>query len=439
MNPNPIERWRWGVVWLLFLATLINYTDRMALVAVQRHVVNEFAGADKKAQDEFWGSLLLAFGISYGLFQVLAGLLIDRFRLRLLYVGAIVVWSTAGVLTGFAPAGAVAILMACRVVLGIGESYNWPCAVATIRRIIPRESRGLANGIFHSGASIGAVATPLLALLMVGTDGSGWRNLFMVVGSIGFAWAVLWLVFTHGERGAIIDAPPPPDPGVSDSEQDRQPFVAVFGLRHFWICLITGICVNLCWHVYNSWFGRYLQNTLEKDAQTEQWMMAGFFIAADLGSMASGWTIRRLTSAGFRVERSRQIVMIALACLTMLSVPAVLLGGSPDAQNKSLSLALFYVVAAAAMGGFAIFFSLAQDIIGRHTALLVGFCGATSWIVLSIFSFAMSKIVGLAERQGADHLRHDVHHHRLGACPGSRGGVGVEEDGAKFRVKMPFR
>ena len=101
-----------------------------------------------------------------------------------------------------------------------------------------------------------------------------------------------------------------------------------------------------------------------------------------------------LASAGFRVERSRQLVMIGLACLTMLSVPAVLLGGSSDAQAKWLSLALFYVVAAAAVGGFAIFFSLAQDIIGRHTALLVGFCGATSWIVLSLFSFAMSKIVG---------------------------------------------
>jgi ACS family hexuronate transporter-like MFS transporter len=403
---------------LLFLATLINYTDRLALVATQRHVLNEFVGADEQAQNRVWGDINFAFGISYGLFQVLAGFLIDRFRLRLLYVGAIVVWSTAGVLTGFAPAGAIAFLMMCRVMLGLGESYNWPCAVATIRRVIPRESRGLANGIFHSGASIGAVATPLLALLMVGKDGSGWRNLFIMVGAIGFCWVALWLYCTRGERGEAIDAPPRLDPGVAESEQDRRPFVDVFGLRLFWICLLTGICVNVCWHVYYTWFPRYLKNNLGKDPQTEQWIMAGFFIAADLGSMLSGWTIRRLTRTGFRVERARQLVMIGLACLTMLSVPAVLLSGSP------LSLPLFYIVAAAAMGGFAIFFSLAQDIVARHTALLVGTCGAISWVVIACFNKAMGDIVG-SQLSGKVLITYGTMFMIIGAAPALAAIVGL--------------
>ena len=144
-SPAPIERWRWGVVWLLFLATLINYTDRLALVATQKYVLNEFVGPDEQAQNRVWGDINFAFGMSFGLFQILAGFLIDRFSLRLLYIGAIIVWSVAGVMTGFAPAGAIAFLMMCRVVLGFGEAFNWPCAVATIRRIIPR---GICKTLF---------------------------------------------------------------------------------------------------------------------------------------------------------------------------------------------------------------------------------------------------------------------------------------------------
>ena len=387
ISPRPIEGWRWGVVWLLFLATLINYTDRLALVATQRHVLNEFAGSDEQAQTRAWGDINFAFGISFAIFQILAGFLIDRFSLRRLYVGAIIIWSGAGVLTGFVPAQALAFLMMCRVLLGFGEAFNWPCAVATIRRIIPRESRSLANGIFHSGASIGAVATPLLALLLVGPDGTGWRGMFIIVGAFGFLWIFLWLYCTRGQRGRSIDHPPAEDPGIEQTEE-KKPFIAVLGSRLFWICLLVGICVNVCWHVYYSWFPRYLEKNLGKSAIAEQWIMAGFFIAADLGIILSGWTIRRLVRAGFSVEQSRKYVMVALACLTMLSVPAVQLSG------EAVSLPLFYVVAAAAMGGFAIFFSLAQDIVARHTAQILGVCGALSWVVISCFNKLMGGIVG---------------------------------------------
>ena len=96
------------------------------------------------------------------------------------------------------------MLIACRVMLGVGEAFNWPCAVTTIRRVIPRESRGLANGIFHSGASVGAVVTPFLVLLLVDPDtGQGWRQLFVIVGGVGAAWALLWAWNTRGERGIL--------------------------------------------------------------------------------------------------------------------------------------------------------------------------------------------------------------------------------------------
>src|SRR6478672_2020098 len=147
---GTIEPWRWRVVWLMFLATMLNYADRQALGAA-----SEFVKRDFRLDEEGYGWLEFWFGIAYGLCQVPAGFLADRLHLRWLYAFALLIWSAAGFATGLA--GSVVVLMACRVALGVGEAFNWPCAVGVVRRLIPLESRGLANGIFHGGASVGAV------------------------------------------------------------------------------------------------------------------------------------------------------------------------------------------------------------------------------------------------------------------------------------------
>lgn len=386
-TPSPIDPWRWRIVWLLFLATLINYTDRLALGNTQRYLLPEFE-PDPAKQNAVYANVLFAFGITFGLFQVVAGFLIDRFSLRYLYLGAVLIWSAAGVFTGFVPAGAIGMLMACRIGLGIGEAFNWPCAVACIRRIIPRDSRGLANGIFHSGASIGAVATPFVVLALVDTTtGAGWRTVFLVVGTVGFLWAALWMASTGGSRATEIDGEPKPDPGTETPIGPPPSIWAVFGTKLFWICLTTGVCVNLCWHFYNSWFPRYLTEDLQVGARTEQLILAGFYICADLGSMASGWTTRKLARSGFTVEKSRKLAMWGLATVVFLAtVPASLLPGDLLAAK----VLFFFVVAAAAMGGFAVFFALAQDIVGKHTAQILGVCGCMSWLVIS----GVTKVIG---------------------------------------------
>src|SRR5882672_10857547 len=80
LPPNPpaaIDPWRWRVVWLMFLATMINYMDRQALGATSQLVMDEFRLTEKGyGWVEFW------FGLAYGLFQVPAGFLADRMHLR---------------------------------------------------------------------------------------------------------------------------------------------------------------------------------------------------------------------------------------------------------------------------------------------------------------------------------------------------------------------
>ncbi|MBL8797402.1 MAG: MFS transporter [Planctomycetia bacterium] len=385
--PAAIEPWRWGVIWLLFLATLINYMDRQTIGSLSQHVKNEFG-----LNEEGYGWIEFWFGISYGLMQFPAGYLADRLNLRWLLAAALLVWSAAGFFTGMAQT--VAVLMACRVLLGLGEAFNWTCAVGIVQRVIPLESRSLANGIFHGGASIGAVLTPLVVLAVVGPNGENWRLVFQLVGGLGLVWAVLWFWIIRGERADAVTQRPADAPAseVHATDVSVDTFWQVLALRTFWITMAVSICVNVCWHLYRIWLPRFLIVDLKFDQRDLQYMLMAFFVAADIGCMGAGWLIRRLTRGGYSVARARKIVLVLTALLCLLSLPLALF------KESWLAVPLILLISAGAMGGFAIFFSLSQAISARHTSLCLGILGSTAWIIIALLTPVMGKI---ADRLGS--------------------------------------
>jgi MFS transporter, ACS family, aldohexuronate transporter len=123
-----------------------------------------------------------------------AGYLVDRWNVRWTYAGAVAWWSAAGMASAFSPS--LAVLMVLRAVLGVGESFNWPCALRVTATILPPADRSLGNGIFNSGAAVGAVLTPLVVTLL--TARFEWRTAFLAIGILGFLWVVVWLVLVGG-------------------------------------------------------------------------------------------------------------------------------------------------------------------------------------------------------------------------------------------------
>lgn len=382
---TKIPGWKWAVVWLLFLATLINYMDRQTMGCTNKFVMAEF-----KLDDKGYGELESWFGIAFALLQFPAGILADRLSLRWLYAIALLIWSAAGFSTGLATT--FAGLAACRLVLGIGESFNWPCAVAVIRRLLPRESRSMANGIFHAGASIGAAVTPTLVDTLAGEKGEHWRLVFQLTGAIGMIWAVAWFSFVRGPRAAEISysAPSRDDDDSKSADGPSVPFLEIFKYRQFWITLVVGIAINITWHVYRVWLPRLLDNekigmgyTLHKSRQIQ----TGFYIFADAGCMAAGFITQYLARSGVAVVRSRKIVMIATSLLCLLSMWV------PMTDNPYIFVPLVFLVGAGAMGGFANFYTLSQEISPRHTGKCLGLIGCIIWGVLSPLHTIIGKAV----------------------------------------------
>jgi ACS family hexuronate transporter-like MFS transporter len=372
-----VPAWNWWVVWMLFLATVVNYLDRQTLSSTADYITRDF-GLDKVQ----YGQLEMSFGLAYAVFLIVAGFMSDRFNLRWLFTFALLIWSAAGFATG--SVHSFFALMACRAILGVGEAFNWPCAVGIIQRVLPREARSLGNGIFNSGMTLGAVAMPLLVEVLVNPKtGEGWRTLFQGVGLAGTVWVVLWLISTQGVSAQSLRRPA----DNTGSVGEKQPFMEVFLINRFWITAAVGITVNIAWHFLRVWMLFILKEQLHIEHRTRL-IMAGYFLVADLGSIVCGWAIRRLTAKS-SVERARMKIMFVSAGLILLGTPILI------TSNPCIIVPLFFLVGAGIMGGFAIFYSLVQDVSPQHSSKCLGLIGSSVWFIIA----GLKPIEGmLAER-----------------------------------------
>ena len=178
--------WRWWVCGLLLLATTINYMDRLTLNQMADPIMTHF-GMDPRQ----YGQLESAFGMAFAIGAIIFGWLADRINVRWLYALAVLAWSLAGFCTGLSQGFLTLLLF--RFLLGLPEAGNWPCALRTTQHILTPSERTMGNGILQSGAAVGAAIIPLVVLPFI-DRAEGWRVPFLVVGAVGMAWVVFWLL-----------------------------------------------------------------------------------------------------------------------------------------------------------------------------------------------------------------------------------------------------
>ncbi|HEX4606737.1 MAG TPA: MFS transporter, partial [Urbifossiella sp.] len=138
---TPASPWRWWVCGLLFLATTLNYMDRVGL--------NQMAVRIQDAlhlDDIEYSRLESGFSFAFAVGAVAFGFLVDRVNVRWVYPAAVLGWSAAGVLTGYA--SGFAWLIVCRIALGFFEAGNWPCGIRTTKAVLRPDERSFGNSLF---------------------------------------------------------------------------------------------------------------------------------------------------------------------------------------------------------------------------------------------------------------------------------------------------
>jgi MFS family permease len=100
----------------------------------------------------------------------------------------------------------LAALLIFRLPPGVVESFNWPAGMRVVARLFEPRERSLGNGIFTSGASVGALIAPGLIRGISATF--GWRWAFVLIGSLGAIRIVGWITMTRDRNLAPVWSEP---------------------------------------------------------------------------------------------------------------------------------------------------------------------------------------------------------------------------------------
>jgi sugar phosphate permease len=185
LKPTPTKRtgYRWIVLVMIYLTYMIAGADRANIGVVIPAIRKDFHLSNTDV-----GALASLFYVSYALIQIPAGYLFEKFGIRRILVGSMVLTSLSTLFTGMA-ASAIQ-LKASRLILGGAEGPINIGIVSTINRWFPAQEKGFATGVFMSSIKFApAFVPPLCAYLMLHF---GWREVFYIFGIPGFISALLW-------------------------------------------------------------------------------------------------------------------------------------------------------------------------------------------------------------------------------------------------------
>src|SRR5215469_11631491 len=129
-------------IWLLLLAVsiLINYIDRGNLAVAGPLLKDELHLTNTQL-----GILITGFFWTYTIVLAVSGWICDSLNVNWVLATGFALWSVATAATGIVHG--FALLLACRMLLGLGESVAFPSYSKMIALNAPQEHRGIANAM----------------------------------------------------------------------------------------------------------------------------------------------------------------------------------------------------------------------------------------------------------------------------------------------------
>jgi MFS transporter, ACS family, hexuronate transporter len=376
------KHWKWLVVGLLFLATLLNYMDRQTIAVSASVILKEM-----DLNDSHLGKITFGFLFAYGIAQIFVGPLLDRMTVRFAYALAVAAWSIAGAVAAFATG--FWTLFFSRLLLGFCESPNWPLALRVVARTIPPSQRSLANGIFQSGTSIGAlIAAPIIIYL---TNAYSWRFAFVAVGAVGFVWVVLWLMLFRPDaevdnRVETEDAQKTASVAKSEAYSPST-LGEILRSRSFWGLMIATSFLNPLQYFYITWLPRYFNTYAGVEFGSElAKRLVIVYLVLDIGLLTGGVVVL-LLSRKFEVRNARKIVT-AVGALCMMGIPFVSQVTSINAITTVICFATF------GLGWFMVnYLAFTSEVSTKKVSTAAGLLGGTGSIAGAIFMIVVGETV----------------------------------------------
>jgi ACS family hexuronate transporter-like MFS transporter len=377
---------RWWMVGLVTLGLIVNYLARNTLSVAAPTMM-----ADLHIDTKEYSYIVVAWQVCYALMQPVAGYVLDAIGTKIGFAVFALAWSlacaSAALATGWQS------MAFFRGLLGLTEAAGIPAGVKATTEWFPARERSVAIGWFNIGSSIGALCAPPLVVWTI--LHSTWQMSFVVVGAIGIAWTLAWVLFYKhprdqkrlgdGERDYILA-------GQDDRPQDKAAKASwkqIVRSGNFWSVALPRFLSEPAWQTFNAWIPLYMATERHMDLKE----IAAFawlpFLAADIGCVLGGY-LSPLIHKHCRVSlfNSRKWV-VAIGALCMIAPGCIGLVASPYT-------AIFLLC----IGGFAhqtlsgALYAITSDVFGKNeVATATGLCGMSGYLGATLFTLVFGILV----------------------------------------------
>ena len=412
---------RWWMLGMVFIGTIVNYLDRSNMSVVAPLISQEY-----EVSPIAMGFMFSAFSWAYALATLPGGYLLDRFGTRITYGLCLTSWSLLTVLQAFA--GGFASLFGLRLGVGAAEAPAFPANNKLVTAWFPQQERGVAGSMCSMGIYVGtAVLTPIM--FWIATT-YGWREVFLVSGGLGLAWAVVWFKvyrdpadskYANAQELAYIEEGGALTHNSSKGDPFRwDQFRKLMTYRQIWGGCIGKLAATTTLYFFLTWFPTYLVQQRGMTMLHAGFASIGPYLAAAIGVMFGGWWGDWMIKRGMSVNFARKAPMV----IGLLATGSIVLANFTDSNALVIAILSFAFFAQGmsstnwvviseiaprnlvGMTGSVI--SFASNLAGIITPITIGFIvqrtGSFEWalgfcaIVALIGAFSYTVILGKVER-----------------------------------------
>jgi MFS transporter, ACS family, glucarate transporter len=319
--------YRYRVLGLLFLLSIITYLDRVCISVAGPRMQD-----DRGITPKMWGWVVGAFTLSYAAFEIPVGAWGDKYGPRRVLTRIVLWWSAFTSMTG--AVSNYYLLLLVRFLFGAGEAGAYPNITASVSRWFPARERARAVGTTWMASRLGGALSPLLVVPI--QQAFGWRMTFYIFGVIGLGWCAWWWFYYKDnprdkegiteEELELIGAP------KQVAAHHSLPWGQVIRSRNFQTLLL--MYHTYCWgsYFYLSWLHTYLQRGRGfTENEMKLWSTLPFIIGA-CGNLFGGFLSDILVAKyGLKIGR-RTIGAAGLALSGMFML------GCSQVESKQLAV-----------------------------------------------------------------------------------------------------
>jgi ACS family hexuronate transporter-like MFS transporter len=429
--------YRWWICSLLFFATTVNYLDRQVLSLTWK----DFIAPEFHWTDTNYGDITAWFSLFYAISMLCAGRFVDWMDTKKGFLWAIGVWSvgaclhafcgiaTSGILTGHWMVGfegarqiiatvdvvakissvSVSLFIFARFVLALGEAGNFPASIKATAEYFPKKDRAYSTSIFNAGATVGALAAPVVIPPIA--KAWGWESAFIMIGALGFLWMGFWqFMYRKPDKNphvnaaelAYIQQDHAAEAAVqaasgNTSHATKMSFFACLKYKQTWAFAAGKFMTDGVWWFYLFWTPAYISSVYGYKSSDFESKIALFVLyAITLLSIIGGWLPSYfIGKKGMEPYAGRMKAMLIFAFFPLLALLAQPLGHI----SYWLPVIIIGIAGAAHQAWSANLFSTIGDMFPRKAiATITGIGGMAGGIA----SFLINKGAGRLFDYSAD-------------------------------------